>query len=88
MKRGDFVIKKIISVLFVAMLMASLLTTSAFAAPKGTGNSIDATQMSPEVKAYAERLMKNRGKPKRKQIEEKTVMSDGTVLYITELDTK
>ena len=44
--------------------------------------------MSPEVKAYAERLMKNRGKPKRKQIEEKTVMSDGTVLYITELDTK
>ena len=85
--------KKMISVLLSAVLMASLLTASAFAAPKDAQDridaasiNIDASQVSPEVKAYAEQLMKNRGKPQSKQIEEKTVMSDGTVLYITVLD--
>ena len=85
--------KRLVSISFSVMLMAALLTTSASSAEVNPRCSMDTVsvntgvaQMSPELRAYAERLMKKKNKPQSGQGTEKTVMSDGTILYVTAID--
>lgn len=86
--------KRLVSISFSVMLMAALLTTSASAAGVNPRCSMDAVlvntgvaQMFPELRAYAERLlMKKKNKLQSGQGTEKTVMSDGTILYVTAID--